>query len=40
MITGVKPIPDGYHVVTPYLVIQGVERLINFLEQAFDAKET
>ena len=40
MITGVKSIPDGYHVVTPYLVIQGVERLINFLEQAFDAKET
>lgn len=40
MITGVKPIPDGYHSVTPYLVVQGTEKLINFLKQAFDARET
>src|SRR5919106_6712693 len=37
--TSVKPIPDGYHVVTPYLVVQGAEKLIDFLKRAFDAKE-
>ena len=35
----VKPIPDGFHTVTPYLVVPGVPRLIEFLKQAFDAKE-
>jgi uncharacterized glyoxalase superfamily protein PhnB len=34
----VKPIPDGYHSVTPYLPIVGVPRLLEFVEQAFDAK--
>ncbi len=35
----VKPIPDGYHSLTPYLVVQGVAKLIDFLKQAFEAKE-
>lgn len=35
----VKPIPDGYHTVTPYLVVKGANNLISFLKQAFDAKE-
>ena len=35
----VKPIPDGYHNVTPYLVVNGVAKLIEFLKQVFDAKE-
>ena len=35
----VKPIPDGFHTVTPYLVVQGVSKLIDFLKQAFEAKE-
>ena len=35
-----KPIPDGYHTVTPYLVVDGGQKLIDFLKQAFDAKET
>jgi len=34
-----KPIPDGYHTVTPYLVVQGVDKLIDFLKKAFGAKE-
>jgi PhnB protein len=38
--TPVKPIPDNYQVVTPYLVVQGAEKLINFLKQAFGARET
>ena len=36
----VKPVPDGYHTVTPYLVVQDVAGLIDFLERAFDAEET
>lgn len=35
----VKPIPDGYHTVTPYLVVDGADRLIDFLKQAFGAEE-
>ena len=35
----VQPIPDGYHTVTPYLVVNDVARLIDFLKQAFDAEE-
>jgi uncharacterized glyoxalase superfamily protein PhnB len=33
------PIPNGFHTVTPYLVVPGVARLLEFLKQAFDAKE-
>lgn len=36
----VNPIPDGYHTVTPYLIVDDVAGLINFLEEAFDAQET
>jgi uncharacterized glyoxalase superfamily protein PhnB len=35
----VKPIPDGYHSVTPYLAVEGAARLIDFLKQTFDAQE-
>ena len=35
----VKPIPDGYHSVIPYLIVQGAAALIDFLRQAFDATE-
>ena len=34
-----KPIPEGYHTITPYLVVPGVAKLIDFLKRAFDAKE-
>jgi uncharacterized glyoxalase superfamily protein PhnB len=36
---GAKPIPDGYHTVTPYLTIQGAAQAIEFLKTAFGAKE-
>lgn len=36
----VKPIPDGYHSVTPYLMVQGVEKLLSFVKEAFGAEET
>ena len=35
----VKPIPDGYHSVTPYLIIPGLAKLIEFMKQAFGAVE-
>jgi PhnB protein len=35
----VKPIPEGYHSITPYLVVDDVARLIDFLKQAFGAVE-
>lgn len=34
----VKPIPKGYHTVTPYLVVKGAAKLIEFLRKAFDAE--
>ena len=33
----VKPIPDGYHTVTPYLVVRDPASLIEFLRQVFNA---
>lgn len=35
----VKPVPEGFHTVTPYLALSGVARLIDFLKEAFDATE-
>ena len=35
----VKPIPDGYHTATPYLIIQGAAKAIEFYKQAFGAVE-
>ncbi len=35
----VKAKPDGYHAVTPYLVVNGAARLIDFLEEVFDAEQ-
>ncbi len=33
----VKPIPEGYHTVTPYLVVADAQEVLRFMEQAFDA---
>jgi PhnB protein len=35
----VKPIPDGYHTVTPYLVIQGAAKAIDYYKKVFGATE-
>ena len=35
----VKPIPDGYHSVTPYLVIRGAADAIEYYKKAFGATE-
>ena len=36
----VKPIPDGYHAVTPYLTVRGAAKVIEFLKKAFGAETT
>jgi PhnB protein len=35
----VKPIPDGYHSVTPYIIVNDGARAIEFYKQAFGATE-
>ncbi len=35
----VKPIPDGYHNVTPYLIIKGATEALDFYKRAFGAAE-
>lgn len=35
----VKPIPDEYHSITPYLIVNGAARAIDFYKQAFGATE-
>ena len=35
----VKPVPDGYHSITPYLVVKGGARAIEFYRGAFGATE-
>ncbi len=35
----VRPIPEGYHAVTPYLCIQGAASAIEFYKRAFGARE-
>ena len=36
----VKAIPEGYHSITPYLVINDAVAAIDFYKRAFEAKET
>lgn len=33
-----KPIPDGYHTITPYLIVPDVSVMFDFLSRAFNAK--
>ena len=35
----VKPVPEGYHTITPYLSVSGGEKAIEFYEKAFGAQE-
>lgn len=34
----VQPVPPGFHTVTPYLLVQGVPKLIEFLQKGFGAE--
>lgn len=35
----VKPIPEGYHTATPYLIVDRAEAALDFYKRAFDAQE-
>ena len=35
----VNPVPDGYHTVTPYLVVRDASAALDFYAKAFGAKE-
>jgi PhnB protein len=35
----VQPVPEGYHTATPYLIVDGATRALEFYARAFGAKE-
>jgi PhnB protein len=35
----VKPVPEGYHTVTPWIISPDTARLIDYVKEAFDAEE-
>ncbi len=37
--SNVKPIPEGYHTVTPYIIVDRASEAIEFYKKAFGAKE-
>jgi PhnB protein len=39
MAKNAKPIPDGYHTVTPYLIVKGAAEALDFYKKAFSASE-
>ncbi len=36
---GVKPIPEGYHTATPYLIVNDAAKALDFYKRAFGATE-
>lgn len=39
MSSKVRPVPEGYHTATPYLVVRGANRALDFYKKAFGARE-
>ena len=39
MIRKVKAIPDGYHTITPHLIVRDAAKVIDFYKKAFGAEE-
>ena len=35
----IKAVPDGYHTLTPHLVVKGADQAIEFYKKAFGAEE-
>ena len=33
------PVPEGYHSVTPFVIVKGADRFLDFMADAFDAHE-
>ena len=40
MAKSAKPVPEGFHTVTPYLVVKGADKAIEFYGRAFGARES
>src|SRR5215210_7505939 len=38
-LVGTKPIPEGYHTLTPYLAVENADEAIEFYKRAFGAEE-
>ena len=36
----VNPVPAGYHTITPFLVVNGAAKLLDFIKTAFDGETT
>jgi len=39
MTMNIKPIPDGYHTLSPYLIVRGASEALEFYKKAFGATE-
>jgi PhnB protein len=39
MTPNAKPVPEGYHTVTPYLTVKGAAKAIDFYKRAFGAQQ-
>ena len=39
MTTAKKPVPEGYHTLTPFMTVKDCTRAIEFYKQAFGAEE-
>jgi len=37
MKANVKPVPDVYHTITPYIIIKDADRAIEFYKKSFNA---
>ena len=35
-----RPIPEGHHTATPYLIVKGAAQALEFYKKAFGARET
>jgi len=35
----VRPVPEGYHTVTPYLTVRDLRKLLDYVQKAFDATD-
>jgi PhnB protein len=36
----IKPVPEGFHTVTPFIIVNNAAGLIQFIEKAFGGKQT
>ena len=35
----VRSVPEGYHAVTPFVIVKGAARFLDFMRDAFGAEE-